>query len=267
MKKMEKIEYPLFNKNIVITRSKDQIVKVKNLFQNKGAKIFDFPALIIEFPDNLDPLDDALKEINEFHWIIFTSSNGIKFVEKRLRDKGLCLKNCTKTLKIAVVGEKTSQTLKELGIEADYIPPDFIAESLVINFPTSGYGLKVLIPRVQSGGRNFIAEQFRNSGANVLEVPAYESKCPESIPIETIEAFKKKIIDAIIFSSGKTVKNSAFLLEKEFGKEWLKMLKDVKLFSIGPQTSLVCKEIFGRVDKEANKYSFEGLLDVAIDSL
>ena len=264
---MKNIELPLYNRSIVITRSKDQISTVKSLFQNQGAKIFDLPALVIQYPDNLKPLDDALKEINEFHWIIFTSSNGIKFVEKRLIDKGLSLKNCTKTLKIAVVGEKTSQSLKDLGIEADYIPPDFIAESLVNNFPMSAYGQKVLIPRVQSGGRNFIAEQFRNVGANVLEVPAYESKCPVSIPIETIEAFKKKSIDAIIFSSGKTVRNSAFLLEKEFGREWLTMFIDVKLFSIGPQTSQVCKEIFGRVDKEATKYSFEGLLEVAIESL
>ena len=120
---MENIEFPLLHKNIVITRSKDQISVVKNLFQSKGAKIFDFPALIIEYPDNLDPLDDALKEINEFHWIIFTSSNGIKFVQKRLKEKGLCLKTCTRDLKIAVVGEKTSQTLKDLGIKADYIPP------------------------------------------------------------------------------------------------------------------------------------------------
>ena len=264
---MENIEFPLLHKNIVITRSKDQISVVKNLFQSKGAKIFDFPALIIEYPDNLDPLDDALKEINEFHWIIFTSSNGIKFVQKRLKEKGLCLKTCTRDLKIAVVGEKTSQTLKDLGIKADYIPPDFIAESLVINFPISGYGMKVLIPKVQSGGRSFIAEQFRNSGANVVEVAAYESKCPLSIPSETVEAFKKKSIDAIIFSSGKTVRNSAHLLEKEFGTKWLELLNNIKIFSIGPQTSNVCNEILGRVDKEATKYSFEGLLDITIDCL
>ncbi len=264
---MEKIEYPLINKNIVITRSQDQISNVKNLFQMKGAKIFDLPALIIEYPDNLDPLDDALKEINEFHWIIFTSSNGIKFVQNRLKDKGLSLNDCSETLKIAVVGEKTSQTLKDLGIEADYIPPDFVAESLVNNFPISGYGLKILIPRVQSGGRNYIAEQFRNSGAQVLEVAAYESKCPQSIPSETVEAFQKKSIDAIIFSSGKTVRNSAYLLEKEFGRKWFAITKSIKILSIGPQTSSVCREIFGRVDKEATTYSFDGLLEIAIDYL
>ena len=69
----------------------------------------------------------------------------------------------------------------------------------------------------------------------------------------------------MVFSSGKTVLNSAFLLEKEFGEEWLKFLNDAKLLTIGPQTSKACKKLFGRVDKEAVKYSFEGLLDAAID--
>ena len=264
---MEHIEFPLMNKNIVLTRSQDQMLNAKNLFQRKGAKIFDLPALIIQYPDNLEPLDDALKEINKFHWIIFTSSNGIKFVDSRLREKGLCLKNCSKSLKIAVVGEKTSQTLNSLGIKADYIPPDFVAESLVINFPISLNGLKILIPKVESGGRNFIAQQFTNSGANVCEVAAYESKCPESIPFKTVKAFQEKSLDAIIFSSGKTVRNSAYLLEKEFGRNWLALLKDIKILSIGPQTSYACKEILGRVDKEATKYSFDGLLNTAIDYL
>ena len=264
---MERIKFPLINKNIVITRSKDQISDVKNLFESKGAEIFDLPALIIEYPDNLDPLDNALKDINEFHWIVFSSSNGIKFVESRLRDMGLCLKACSENLRIAVVGEKTAKALKNLGIEADYIPPDYVAESLVRNFPISLYGVKILIPRVQSGGRNFITEQFRNSGADVLEVAAYESKCPQFIPMETVDAFQRKSIDAIIFSSGKIVRNSAYLLQKEFGNEWLEVSKDIKLLSIGPQTSAACKEVFGRVDKEANVYSFEGILDSAIGYL
>ena len=69
----------------------------------------------------------------------------------------------------------------------------------------------------------------------------------------------------MVFSSGKTVLNSAFLLETEFGEDWLKFLDDAKLLTIGPQTSKTCEKIFGRVDKEAVKYTFEGLLDAAID--
>ena len=82
---------------------------------------------------------------------------------------------------------------------------------------------------------------------------------------ETIEIISHRKVDAIIFSSGKTVVNAAFLLEKKLGKEWLEYFDQTKLLTIGPQTSKICKEIFGRVDSQAQKYTFEGLLDVAIN--
>ena len=258
-------ELSLNQKNIIITRSKDKISDIKKLFTNKGAQIFDFPAIDVGYPDDLNPLDDALSEINDFHWIIFTSSNGIQFVDERLRNLNTSLKECSKKIKIAVVGEKTSLTLSDLGIEADFVPPEFVAESLIENFPVSGYGLRVFLPRVQTGGRNFIADEFRNSGSRVVEVPAYETRCPDSIPIETINAISNRKIDAMVFSSGKTVLNSSFLLEKEFGEEWFSYLENAKLLTIGPQTSKICGKTFGRVDREAVKYTFEGLLDAAID--
>jgi len=262
---MPTVELPLHQKNIIITRSKDKISDIKELFTNKGAQILDFPAIYVGYPDDLNPLDDALSEINDFHWIIFSSSNGIKFVDERLRNFNSSLKECSKKIKIAVVGEKTALTLGDLGIEADFVPPEFIAESLIENFPISGYGLRVLLPRVQTGGRSFIADEFRNSGSRVVEVAAYETRCPDSIPLDTINAIANRKVDAMVFSSGKTVSNSAFLLEKEFGREWLTFLDDAKLLTIGPQTSKTCKKIFGRVDREAVKYNFEGLLDIAID--
>lgn len=261
---MRKVDLPLDQKNIVITRSEDGIFDIQKLFISKGANVYYLPAISIGYPDDLNPLDEALAEINNFHWIIFSSSNGIKFVDKRLRYLKSSLKACSKKIKIAVVGEKTAKTLEELGILADFIPPDFIAESLIENFPISGYGLRVFLPRVQTGGRNIIADQFRNSGSSVVEVAAYETRCPESIPQETINAISKGKVDAMIFSSGKTVSNSAFLLERKFGKEWLKLLNQTKLLTIGPQTSKICKKKFGRVDSQASKYTFEGLLDVAI---
>ena len=262
---MKKINLRLDSKNLILTRSFDQISEVRNLFQEQGANIFELPSLMIQYPDDLVPLDDALNEINNFHWIIFSSSNGIKFVDSRLRDHGTSLKYCLKTTKIAVVGKNTAKTLLELGINADYIPPNFVAESLINNFPISAYGLKVFIPRVQTGGRNIISQEFRNAGARVVEVAAYESKCPQGIPKKTIDAIQDRKIDGIIFSSGKTVANASFLLEKHFGGDWISKFDDVKIFSIGPQTSLACQEIFGRVDREANNYNFQGLLDAVIE--
>jgi len=262
---MKEIKLPLQDRKIVITRAKGQISEAKTIFKNAGALVFDLPALVIDYPDDMAPLDTVIDQISEFDWIIFLSSNGIKYLNKRLLDKGSSLKTCSNHFKIAVVGEKTAQYLSNNAINADYIPPDFIAESLVKHFPFPLKDLRILIPRVQSGGNNLIIDNFLRRGALVQEVAAYESRCPESIPSETINAFKSKTIDAILFSSGKTVKNTAFLLHKQFGKKWEAMLQEVKLFSIGPQTTLECQRKFGRVDKEADKYTFDGLLKATIN--
>jgi len=262
---MKEIKFPLQDKNIVITRAKDQISEAKKMFKNAGALVFDLPALVIDYPDDMTPLDKVIDQIITFDWIIFLSSNGIKYLNKRLLEKGLSLKTFSNEFKIAVVGEKTAQYLSNADITADYIPPDFIADSLVKHFPFSVKDLKILIPRVQSGGNNLIIDNFISRGAMVKEVAAYESRCPESIPLETLNAFQSKNIDAILFSSGKTVKNTAFLLHKHFGREWEAIIREVKLFSIGPQTTLECQRNFGRVDKEADKYTFEGLLKATIN--
>ena len=259
------VDLPLDQKNIIITRSKEGILDIKKIFTSKGANIYDFPALSISDPDDLNPLDEALNQINDFHWIIFSSSNAIKFVDKRLRYFHTSLKDCSKNIKIAVVGEKTAKTLDKFGIKADFIPPEFVAESLIDNFPVSGYGLRIFLPRVQTGGRELIADEFRKAGSRVFEVAAYETRCPKSIPKETIEVISNRKVDAIIFSSGKTVSNSAFLLEKCLGKDWLKYFDQIKLLTIGPQTTKICKKIFGRVDSQSQKYTFEALLDVAIN--
>ena len=256
---------PLNKKNIVITRAKDKISDVKDLFIQQGAKIFDLPALLIDYPDDLRPLDNALLDINKFQWIIFSSSNGIYYLEKRLNDKRQSLRNYSGKIKFAVVGNKTSESLKLLGIKADFIPPNFVAESLLENFPFSEINERILLPRVQSGGRNIIADKFREMGAIVDEVATYESKCPRSMPKATEQAFKDGIIDAIIFSSGKTVFNSAFLLEKHLGNKWLSMIDNIHLLTIGPQTSIACKKVFNRVSRQAESYTFEGLLDATIN--
>ncbi len=249
---------------VVITRAQDQQGQAHILFKEAGAIVLDMPALIIGPPDEWGPLDDALAELDQFHWIIFSSSNGVQAVQERLQRQGRTLANCPNSLKIAAVGRKTAQKIEQLGASIDFVPPDFVADSLIKHFPVSGYGLNMLLPRVQSGGRNILANQFGLAGARVVEVPAYESRCPDSIPEATSQALVDLDVDAIIFTSGKTVAHTAKLLDQCFGVGREKILNGVKILSIGPQTSLSCKKYFSRVDKEATPHDLDGLLNACI---
>ena len=245
---------------MVVTRAAEQQGEGRRLLEALGARVLDLPALVIGPPDQWGPLDDALADLDNFHWLVFSSANGVESVEQRLQTLGRSLARRPRSLKIAAVGRKTARLLEEMGAAADFVPPQFVADSLIEHFPVSGFGLRMLLPRVQSGGRTLLAEAFGEAGVRVVEVPAYESRCPEGMPETTAMALEAGAVDAITFSSGKTADHTALLLKQRFGDDWLKQLASVKVVSIGPQTTRSCQARFGRVDAEADPHDLDGLV-------
>ena len=258
---------PLQGRTIAVTRAEQQLGEARRLFEQAGATVLDLPALVIGPPDEWGPLDDALAELDEFHWLVLSSSNGVDAVEARLERLGSSLARRPRSLKIAAVGRKTAARLEALGAPADFVPPQFVADSLIDHFPVSGWGLRLLLPRVQSGGRTVLAEAFGEAGARVVEVAAYESRCPASLPEATAAALAAGSVDAITFSSGKTVQHTAQLLEQQFGADWSQQLNGVALVSIGPQTSHTCRSLLGRGDREADPHYLDGLVAACAQAL
>ena len=262
---MRDTKMALTDKKVIITRSQEQTSEAREIFRKNGAEVFDLPSLVIGPPDDWRPLDDALKKISTFDWIIFSSANGVRKVEDRMKRIDLSLSEISKTIQIAAVGRKTASLLSDLNAKISFIPPRFVADSLVENFPQNQKGLKLFIPRVQTGGRSVLSDSFKLKGAEVTEVAAYESSCPQDIPPRTIDALKSRKIDIIAFTSGKTVINTVTLLKKYFGKDWLIFIEKIKLISIGPQTTLSCKNLIRKPDKEANPHDLEGLLQACLE--
>ena len=258
---------PLQGRTVLVTRAQEQQGEGRRQLEQLGARVIDLPALVIGPPDAWGPLDDALEELDQFHWLVFSSANGVQAVDDRLRRRGSSLARRPGSLKIAAVGRKTAALLEQLGAAADFVPPDFVADSLIDHFPVSGWGLRLLIPRVQSGGRTLLAEAFGEAGARVVEVAAYESRCPDSIPEAAINALEAGEVAAISFSSGKTVTHTGQLLESRFGAEWRNLLAKTQVVSIGPQTSQRCQALLGRVDAEADPHTIEGLVQACVQAL
>ena len=258
---------PLAGRTIAVTRAEQQLAEARRMFEQQGATVVDLPALVIGPPEDWGPLDDALDELEDFHWLIFSSANGVEAVQQRLTKRGGSLAHRPAGLKIAAVGRKTATCLQGLGAAADFVPPRFLADSLLEHFPQSGWGLRLLLPRVQSGGRTLLAEAFGEAGARVVEVPAYESRCPEGLPSATLQAIHGQKLDAITFSSGKTVIHTCQLLEKHFGSHWRQQIARARVISIGPQTSLICRQQLGRLDGEADPHDLIGLVEACVRSL
>ena len=263
---------PLSGKTILITRSIGQSSQFTQLIQEAGGKAIEMPALEIAPPSSWQDLDNAIARLSEFDWLILTSSNGINYFLERLMELGQDARALA-NLKIAVVGEKTAQVLKNHNLQPDFIPPNFIADSLVDNFPEQLAGKKVLFPRVETGGREDLIREFRNQGAEVVEVAAYQSCCPKSIPPSAELALQGGTVDAITFASSKTVQFFTQLADRVFADNsndtqppaLSDYLEGICIASIGPQTSKACHKYFGRVDVEASEYTLEGLTQAMIN--
>ena len=255
----------LTDKKIIITRALEQTSEAREIFRKNGAEVFDLPSLVIGPPDDWGPLDGALKEITTFDWIIFSSANGVRNVDDRMKEIGLSLSEISENIQIAAVGRKTASLLEDMAVKVSFVSPSFVADSLVEYFPQNQKGLKLFIPRVQTGGRSILSDSFKLKGAEVTEVAAYESSCPKDIPQKTIDALNSGQIDIIAFTSSKTVINTVSLFNKYFGENWFKLIEKVKLVSIGPQTTISCKNFIRKPDSEASPHDLEGLLQACLE--
>lgn len=253
---------PLSGKTILVTRSAGQKGEFAELLQRQGARVLEMPTLEIGPPSSWDELDRSLSQLHQFDWLVLTSSNGVEYFCDRLAFHNLDLRALA-GIKIAVVGQKTAASLTQRGIGADFIPPDFVADSLVEHFPEPLSGLQVLFPRVETGGREVLVKEFTQQGAIVTEVAAYESRCPDSVSPEVLTALQNQSIDIITFTSSKTVKNFCELIKNTEGIS----LKKVDFASIGPQTSKTCHQLLGRVDIEAQEYTIPGLIQALIEGI
>ncbi len=70
---------PLFGKNVVVTRAREQASDFADRLRELGANIVEFPTIECVAPDSWDELDDAIETIASFNWVIFTSTNGVAF--------------------------------------------------------------------------------------------------------------------------------------------------------------------------------------------
>lgn len=266
---------PLTGKTVLVTRSAAQGSEFRALLEGVGANVIEMPTIEIGPPSSWEALDGAIARLNQFHWLILTSTNGVQYFFERLTAQGKDARALA-GLKIAVVGKKTALHLEQHGITPDYIPPNFVADSLAATFPEDLTDKNILFPRVETGGREVLVAELTAKGAKVEEVPAYESGCPAKIDPTAWTALKNWQVDIITFASSKTVQYFCQLVENKYlesqdssdssdkaatgkNKSWQDLLAKVGVASIGPATSKTCHSLLGRVDVEATEYTLEGL--------
>ncbi len=251
---------PLFGKRIVVTRTREQASQLLEALEEAGAECFEIPTIRIVPPESFDPLDQALRELESFDWIIFTSQNAVKFFRERLWAMGRDSRALGRA-KIAVIGQATAESVETLlGVRADLLPREFRAEGLIEAFSEREdlSGKRILLPRAEKA-REILPEKLRTMGAEVKVVPAYRTVLPEDSREKLLEVLKEGV-DLITFTSSSTARNLFRLLE---GHE--NYLQGVVLASIGPITSETLRQLGHPPQIEAKEYTIPGLVSAILE--
>jgi len=246
---------PLFGSRIVVTRSRAQAGELVNRLSLLGADVLEFPTIKIKPPLDGQPLRKAIHNLHRYHWIIFTSVNGVDFFFEYLNNAGHDSR-CLKGVRVCAIGPATSGRLKDFGIVADLVPPEFVAESIVSSIGQADdmKGKNILLPRADIA-RVDLAEALGRMGAHVEEVIAYRTVTDESPRDEILDALQKDNIDWITFTSSSTVKNFFTQIDAA-----LLSGRSLRIASIGPITSAAVKQAGLNVDVEALEYTIDGLV-------
>ncbi len=225
---------PLLGKRIVITRAREQAGELTRLLRGYGAHVIEFPTIKIVPPDSWDPVDKAIENLETYQWVIFTSTNGVKFFLKRLKLKKRRLTEFNH-VRFCAIGPRTAREIERAGVKVNVVPDQYCAEALVQRLGIEELeGKRILLARARKA-RDLVPRELRKLGAAVDVVEAYQTVMPNVSKREIERVFQGDRIDLVTFTSSSTVNHFVQMYEEKGGLK--SPLAGVAIAAIGPITA------------------------------
>ncbi len=239
---------------VLITRPRTQSAEFGAALQMAGFEPVYFPVIEIRPMEDLTALDRVMENIIRYDWMVFTSVNGVEVVFDHIaRANGRS--SLPENLKIAAIGPKTAEALRERGIEPCFVPDKYVAEAIL---PGLGdlHGRWVLLPRAEIA-RKMLPEAIVAAGGVAHEIAVYHT-LPAEPDAEGLAEMKAGV-DVVTFTSPSTVHNFVQIVRQN-GLDPFHLPAAPKVFCIGPITAAAAHEEGLAVDIVAEEYTAEGLV-------
>jgi uroporphyrinogen-III synthase len=252
---------PLKGRRILVTRARHQAGKLSEGLRALGAVPVEVPVLEIQPPESYEPLDAALGKIESYDWVIFTSGNTVQAVAERAALLSVTMGKLARP-QVAAVGAATAEAVRNIGLDVDFVPESYVAESLLEGLAGQLAGKRVLLARA-AVARDVIPDTLRVAGAVVDVVDAYRNGLPAGAT-ELLRGALAQPIDAATFTSSSTASHLAqAAAEAGIGFP----LAGVPAVSIGPVTSETLRELGWSPAVEADPHDIAGLIAAVAELL
>ncbi|MBM4135627.1 MAG: uroporphyrinogen-III C-methyltransferase [Nitrospira sp.] len=283
---------PMFGYRILMTREHSEGFES---LEEHGAEIIEFPTIEIVPPESYEELDSTIDKVESYHWLIFTSKNGVNFFFQRVFEKDRDIRDL-RGIKICAIGSKTAQAVRKYGIKVDLVPDEFRAEGLIEAFikevrsqksevsppthpsPSRGEGkgggegsglptpnskllegLRFLLPRAEKA-REIFPEKVRELGGEIDAPVTYRAIKPESHGKRLKRFLKEGKISIATFTSAATFNNFREIV----GYDADELLKDVTIAVIGPVTAKAVENAGLKVDIMPKEATIEAMVEEII---
>jgi len=245
---------PLFGKRILVTRARHQASALSRLLSERGAQSVELPAIDIQRVTDTAELDHAISNLAQYHWIIFTSVNGVGAFFERLHSLKLDAR-ALHGLKVGSIGPATTKALEQKGITPDYSPSVYTSEGLIAGLMSFNIaGQLFLIPRADIADKG-LTKGIVQLGAEVDEVTVYKTVPAHDDISRVRKILEPGDIDVITFTSSSTVSN----LIAALGNEEV-TINSAKIACIGPKTADAATRAGLKVDVVASEHTIPGLV-------
>ncbi len=246
---------PLEGRRIVVTRTAEQAGELARLLAARGALPLLVPTIRIEDPEDPGPLDRALAELEGYDWLVFTSPNAPGRFAARLQAVAGRIRLGAGT-RVACIGPATARACEEVGLRADLVPGEYLAEGLLEAleaWPVEGR--RILVARAAEA-REVLPRTLARRGARVDVVPLYRTVPQETLPPE-VRADLLQGVDLVTVTASSVVR--AF---HRLTAAWLPPAS-TPLAAIGPITARTARDLGYTEVTVAEEATLESLVRAA----
>jgi uroporphyrinogen III methyltransferase/synthase len=247
---------PLAGRSVLVTRPRAQSRALCERLRGLGARAVVVPTIEIMPPAPGGPLDQALRRLKQYDWVIVTSANGARTCVARARALRVDLRRVRP--RWAVIGPATAAVLRRAGIDVAMTPSRYLTKAIAATL-TKINGRRVLLPRADIAPPE-LSKALRRRGAIVDEIAAYRTVVgpPRAAP-RIRRVFESGSVDTVLFTSASTVRGLIRLLGKGRGA-----LDGVTIACIGPVTADAVVEAGLRPAVVAREHTVEGLINALL---
>lgn len=245
---------PLQGKRVLITRPEEQAEDLASQLRQLGAEPILLPTITLLPPEDWEAVDEAIRSLQQFHWVVFTSVNGVRAFIGRMHATNRpvsLLAGC----RLAAIGPATARALEEACRTPDVVPEEFLSDALP-DALGEVKGRRILLPRADIA-RKAMAEELRRRGAEVVEIAVYRVQQRTEAQIASLPR-----PDLITLTSPSTVRSLAHMLAEAGRLDWLSA---VPLICIGPITAAAVRELGYQPTRVAKEHTVQGLIQAILE--